>query len=367
MIKKYLLMFIFLVSLLGCKPKVDEGFYWSQSEKNNIPEIQLFKVSNIHSFSKMISPDGHWFLSLISDSTMTKIRVTSIIDPTIYFDSMPIVGNLSINSWSPDSSSVLLTRAIIPEAPCNDKDILIIQIPKTGGLLKSNFFSPKSDSNYSCVQASWSPESDLLAITFDKSQIFVIDIEGDVIEKIPLNLSDKSSLPNLNWIKRGLLVSYSYYSDVNPEIRERWQLFTINEKNKPILVYDKNSIQDFLGANDDSSKILLGTNSEGYEQSLLILPISNKENEHTISISGNFCKSSTSSDFHFTAIQIARPNEPCGGITDLWIFDWKSEEIINMGVVVDLLGWRDDELGFAVITGNEKEGYRNSLLKLSQN
>jgi hypothetical protein len=360
-------MLIFVVSLLGCKAKVNEGFYWSQSENNIVPEIQLSQVSNIHSFSKMVSPDGHWFLSFISDSAMTKIRVTSIVDPTVYFDSKPINGDLAISSWSPDSSSVLITRAVIPEAPCNDKDVLIIQIPKTSGLLNPIFYSPKSNINYSCVQASWSPEGDLLAITFNKSQIIVINPEGDVIDTISLNLSYKSSLPNLNWIKKGLLVSYSYYSDVNPEIHERWQLFTFNEKNKYILVYDTNRFQVFLGANDDSSKILLGTKSEGYEQSLLILPISNKENEHSISISGNFCKSSTSSDFHFTAIQIARPNEPCGGITDLWIFDWKSEEIKNMGVVVDLLGWRDDELGFAVITGNEKEGYRNSLLKLSQN
>jgi hypothetical protein len=209
-------------------------------------------------------------------------------------------------------------------------------------------------------------DGDNLIITFNDNEFFIVNKNAEIIKHFSYKYTQNERLRGVYWLKSGI-----YFIIMNNENLSvpTWELRLVNPDNSQStsLILKQNGGAFINSENPLGTSILVssGFSPPSYNHDMIELKIVNlltKNNENIFWVDGRICITS-GSDKNYTAFQIAEPGEPCGGKTNLWVFDWNDEKITQYQEITALLGWRELENGFAVISGMKESGFILEIIR----
>jgi hypothetical protein len=321
--------------------------------------LNLLGLARVYELDQVLSPDGRWLVDIISYEEIRGIRVVSVSDTAPTLDSRPdaTLGRyLSLPSWAPDSSAVVVYGADQVAAGCPFERVIICSLDVDTNALNYMVFEPYyPPRDLRCVHTAWSPDSSRLAVTFDQREIIVLDKQAQVLQRITPELNGTSSLFGFLWTEFGLF--YRVFDNADPA-EPRYELRVVApeypEQHRTLL--SRQTRLTIVGSDPCAPRLLVREQETGYPPAetfkLLIVNVETGETEQTITVQGRYCDSDDSAQLPFTALQIAEVGEHCG---NLWLFDWETGELVNYGEIVALIGWRSDMQGFMVVKGTRPD------------
>jgi hypothetical protein len=316
-------------------------------------------ISWLSGGTKLISPDGQWLATFIHQSNGDVLRISSTIDPKHVIDSTPN-GNIDMISWSPNNTSFLAANYNMEAAPCRYRNIVIYNLENNSTTLSQVQFGPASNDNENCFASAWSPDGKKLAVSFNYRVLYIIDIYGQVLKNVS-NLSTTGYPLEFWWTAFGLI--YRVSNNTTYEFR----LINPNTPDKySILFGPVGGYLDAWGSDPNKARLFFSISSDSdHDQEIFhlqVLDIKTKKIEFKKDMQGEICTSNDSRGVAYTALQIAEPGQPCGGITYLWVYDWQRGKLTKLSQIAALLGWRDNPQGFAVVTGSDNIGYKMAIV-----
>ena len=351
-----------LLLATSCLPAVS----WETNTPTPIPANWISEAGNrISDLQSAFSPDGKWLATVLKQASGDMLRITSSTDPNRILSS-PFSGNLRLISWAPDSLSVLTASYnLFDPSPCHFRNIVIYNLTNNEKALTPIQFEPANNNNENCLVAAWSADSKKLATTFDYREIYILDVNGQVLQKIGPQTRKNIEITEFQWSDSALIYRFSNYED---PANSQYELGSVinNTKNVYSQIFGPIDYVDILSTNADFAEILMSIASiEEHDKGSIHLKVLNTKHKHVIFdqvINGRICTSADAFGNEYTALQITEPGELCGGITYLWVYDWQRRELIKLFPIAALLGWRNNPQGFAVASGTYTNGFEMNIV-----
>ena len=302
-----------------------------------------------------LSPDGQWLVDDVLDEA-SAIRVLSTSDSATVLEApldRTLGKHLFLSSWAPDSST-LLFLGIDDEAAHQPFDrIILFRLDTTRHTLAYDAFEPPDGALASSPAASWSPDSTRVAITVGRRQILVLDKRAAVKGRIQLQLDDTAQVSDLWWTPLGLLCRI----DLGPADAVKHELIRVDpsHSSRQDVLYSSQSALAVLGADSRNQHLLIWERDIRYPLPdtfrLLALDMRTGAIDQTLETPGTQCVSADAPDSSVTALKASMADGTC----QLWLYDWKNNQLTDYGPVVALVGWRSNVRGFLVVTGTSPD------------
>ncbi|MGD0708374.1 MAG: hypothetical protein ABSA51_07965, partial [Anaerolineaceae bacterium] len=331
-----------------------------------VPQDWISKAFSINNLQTAISPDGQWLASIINQGNGDILHVISTSDENHILEGAPD-DNLDIISWAPNNSSILAANINWPDpSPCHFRNAVIYSLAENATELSQIKFVPSNNDYEYCFVSAWAPDGKELAISFTYHDFYIIDVQGRVLYEAAPKSDATSYLMGIWWTNAGLI------QRVRDNTGDELRLIDTNSPEQySTLMRQAGGDLLFLGSDSNATKLLLSSDSYAENNQgvfhLQVLEVKTKKILFNQVIDGQVCTSSGSNETGYTALQIAEPNQPCGGTTYLWIYDWQSGEFTKLFPISALLGWHDNPDGFEVITETASNGYMMTVVSPQNN
>lgn len=318
--------------------------------------LELLEIPITSRFGMVkLSPNGEWVMSTRGSTTeeAQMLRLTSTITEglSLSYAEEAALGKYDIfwGSWAPNSTAITAFGIDSPGGGCLYHRLIIYQFDTKNMVLSPSTFEPPSG-GANCIRVSWSPDNTLLAVHFsphNKDTIFIINRQGEIIQRITLSLEEDENLVQLRWTTFGLLYLVDYISVVSGTSEKDVELRQIQFEpsiQKRTVISKKG--EWYLASVDPggAASVILGQQILANENTFYqfdVLNLVNSNIEYTFELEGSSCHSEDSTQTS-TAFICYNPNT-------LWIFDWQNNLLTNYGAVNDLLGWYDNFPGFLLL------------------
>jgi len=312
-----------------------------------------------------LSPNNKWLVR--NTDGLRAIQFVSTADPTHTLDTLPdpeLGEHLSPHAWAPDSSAFVAYGADLGYAGCPFRRVIIYTLAASDTVLNHVVFEPYDVEG--CITLAWSPDSSRLATSLDGREIFVVNKQAQVLEKIVPELTDDSGLACCWWDQSGLF--YLVVDNANPA-QPVYELRKVDPTNpqKHLVVLNRSGWQlSIVGSAQNPPRLLIlekPTECGNDLVELWVLNLKTNQVEQKGVFHGSYCSSSSSPQSDSVALKIAEADQPCGGNTSLWMFNWSKNELADRGRIVSLIGWHTDIQGFVVIKGVYPNNLRLETIK----
>jgi len=345
--------------LNSCRPSAPTPVALLDLAKANPAEwLERSGLPSASALGTAVSPDGQWLVDDILVGA-SAIRVLSTSDPAAVLEaplSHELGEHLSLSSWAPDSSTLLLF-GIDDELTHHPFDrIVLFRLDTSHHTLTYDAFEPPNGALTSSPVASWSPDATRVAVIVGRHQILVLDKEAAARAKIQLQLDDPAQVSDLWWTPFGLVCRV----DLGPADAHKYELVQVDpgHPSKQHVLYASQSALAVLGANPGTQHLLVWERDVGYPLPgtfrLLALNMRTGAIDQTLETPGSQCVSADAPDSSVTAFKASMAD----GTNRLWLYDWKSNQLHEYGPVVALVGWRSNVQGFLVVTGTAPDDLR---------
>ena len=333
--------------------------------------VYLTSVVNSDEFGDTIgyglSPNGKWlFQPNFAINGNDTLQLTSTIDPaqvikTPMSEDMGYWLNTHENSWSPDSSMIVLIGR-------NERDwrhshgVVIFHLEGEKPMTHAVFEYPNPDEFYDVVTFAWSPDSTRLALNSNDGTVYIIDRQARLLATFQQRRDWHKG--RLWWTEEGIF--YTIWDwDSDKSTREPTELYLVDpdhpEQQKKIYDGQENAF-DLVSYNMEEHQLLLKEEiNNGLDKHpkyrLLILNLNDGKIKQAIDLPG---EKGTSGYINFDRPTFHR--ELSEGNQHTFVFDWPTKKLVDYGEYYPLIGWRNCFQGILGMKGK----YGNYTLKIVQ-
>lgn len=357
--KNIIVMVVLVLSLISCMPNSSVAL--QSSTGLPVSEDWLTAYGGlVVDMSSGISPDGEWIAFIDNANGEKKLRVQSTENPNINFVSQSFSSKEEyIFSWSPNSKTIAISSAMRDDTKCPYNKVLLFSLDTQNETINTHEFIPdQHNEKGNCFQIQWGPESDRLLVNNFTDKFYIIDLDGQNQLTFSLDLGLNEIEDGFYWQKSGL-----YYVEVNNSAPSN--VITKLKKillTKPItyeLITTLPPQIHILGWNANSTEIVFDSDIDSERTKFEVINLETNE-QHTIGeVIGYLYNSSDSINSHYSAFVIEQ--NPNSG-KQLWVLDWEKHELNKTGSAIQIIGWREKEKGFEVISGDNKSGYYRKII-----
>ena len=329
--------------------------------------VYLTSVLNSGDFGDTIryglSPNGKWlFQPSAAINGKDTLQLTSTIDPALVIKT-PMSEDMGYrldtyeNSWSPDSSMIVLIGRLQ-----HSHQVVIFHLEGEKPMTHAVFEYPDPDEFDDVNTFAWSPDSTRLALNSYGGTVYIIDRQARLLATFHQRRDWHKG--RLLWTEEGIFYIIWDYWDSDKTPREPTELYLVDpdhpELQKKIYDSQENGF-DLVSYNMEEHQLLLSiyyNNVDMFPKSqLLILNLNDGKIKQAIDLPG---KRGTLGYINFDQPTFYR--ELSEGNQHIFVFDWSTKKLVDYGEYYPLTGWRNCFQGILGMKGK----YGNYTLKIVQ-
>ncbi|MGB8647140.1 MAG: hypothetical protein WCF84_18025 [Anaerolineae bacterium] len=294
------------------------------------------------------SLDLHWEAWLGSSQPVT---VTSIISNQIILkEKLPVALGEYPGPvyWFPDNTGLVVYDGDHGCEKCDWDRLLIYRINQQGWFLERSAFEPLARRNEAFWEGiSWSPDGSRFAVVVGFHEIYLLNRQAWVLQKITPKLTEHELIDQVAWTDMGIVYLVRTF-DTDPPQPSEMRLTAPYDRNQPDKVLRSGSdYPAILAVAPDQHRLLIAHDwdhsSSGLTGELGIFNLETRRFERTFCLYRDYPYDLTvAGSRFFVAFQ-------CGD-SNLSILNWDTGQVTAKQIHVDeIIGWRQDLEAFTVL------------------